>query len=139
MTRSSAAPEPGQLEVTGYFASLRRGTYLMLTTFKPNGTPVSAPIHGMLDGDRAYFRAWNRSGTAKRLRRTAAVQVTPCTALGLCSYGAPIGATARLLSAEEAGRVAGKLARKYPRRHRLLIPLLRRTRRWQMLHYELLA
>lgn len=127
-----------QLE-TGYFASLARGRYLMLTTFKPNGTPVSTPVQGMADGDRAYFRAWNRSGPVKRLRRTAAVQVTPCTALGLCSYGAPIGATARLLPAEEASRVAGNLARKYPLQQRLLIRLLRRTRRWPMLHYELLA
>ena len=53
--------------------------------------------------------------------------------------GGPIWATARLLPAEEAGRVAGELARKYPLQHRLLSRLLHRTRRWQMLHYELLA
>lgn len=111
----------------------------MLTTFKPSGTPVSTAMHGIVDGDRAYFRAWTRSGPVKRLRHTATVQVAPCTALGLCNYRGPIWATARLLPAEEAGLVAGELARKYPLQHRLLSRLLRRTRRWQMLHYELLA
>ena len=43
------------------------------------------------------------------------------------------------LPGEEASRIAGKLARKYPVRQRFLIPLLHRTRRWQMVHYELLT
>ena len=50
-----------------------------------------------------------------------------------------VNATARLLPSEEASRVARKLARKYPVQHRSLIPLLYRTRRRQMVHYELLA
>ena len=31
------------------------------------GAPVSAPVPGIVDGDRAYFGASSRSGTAKRL------------------------------------------------------------------------
>jgi PPOX class probable F420-dependent enzyme len=122
----------------GYFAALAPARYMLLTTFKRNGTPVSAPVQGVTDGRRAYFRAWSQSGTVKRLRHTDAVQVTPCTVLGLCSFGPPINATARLLPGEKAGRVTGKLARKYPDRHRFLIPLSRTWRR-QMVLYELLA
>ena len=123
----------------GYFAALAPTKYMLLTTFKREGTPVSTSVLGVIDGKRAYFRVWSQSGTVKRLRHTAGVQVTPCTVLGLCSFGPPINATARLLPSEEASRVARKLARKYPVRHRSLIPLLYRTWRRQMVHYELLA
>jgi len=123
----------------GYFAPLASRRYVLLTTFRRDGRPVSAAVQGVLDGDRAYVRAWSRSGTVRRLRHTRGVQVTPCTALGLLSYGPPIDAAARPLSGEEAGRAAGELARKYPVRHPFLSWLLRPGWRGQVVHYELLA
>jgi uncharacterized protein len=123
----------------GCFAALAPAKYMLLTTFKREGTPVSTPVQGVIDGKRAYFRVWSQSGTVKRLRHTAGVQVTPCTVLGLCSFGPPINGTVRLLPSEEASRVARKLACKYSVQHRFLIPLLYRTWRRQMVHYELLA
>jgi uncharacterized protein len=121
-----------------YFGPLRSAKRVLLTTFKPDGIPVSAHVHGIVDGEGAYFRAWYQSDTAKRLRHTDDVQVTACPVLGL-TVGPPIDAVARLLPGEEASWVARKLARKYPLQQRFLIPLLRRTRRWQMAHYELLT
>jgi uncharacterized protein len=139
--RLSAVQTSDQQEAAGggYFSPLARARYMLLTTFKPNGTPVYVSVQGMVDGDRAYFRAWDHSGLAKRLRHTDAVQVAPCTVLGLCSFGQPLDAAARLLPENEASRVAPKLARRYPARHRFLIPLLARTGRWQMMYYELMA
>ena len=75
-----------------YFASLAKAKYLRLTTFKRKGTPVSAPVPGIVDGDRAYFGAWSRSGTVRRLQHTDGVQVAPCSAMGLVSYGPPLDA-----------------------------------------------
>jgi uncharacterized protein len=121
-----------------YFAPLAEGRYLLLVTFKPKGTPVSAPVQGITDGDRAYFRVWSRSGTARRLQHTDGVQVAPCGALGLWSHGPPLDAAARRLADEEASRVAGPLARKYPVRRRSLARLLQWTRRRQLVYYELL-
>jgi PPOX class probable F420-dependent enzyme len=118
----------------GYFAPLAPARYVRLTTFKGDGMPVSACVHGVVDGDRGYFGAWSRSGTVKRLRHTEAVLVTPCGVLGFCSYGRPLGAVARQLQGEEASHVAAKLDRKYPVRRRFLIRLLRR----QAVYYELL-
>ena len=140
--RQSATESSYQQEAAdSYFnslASLAPAKYMRLTTFKPDGIPVSTSVHGVVDGDRAYFRAWKQSGTAERLRRTDEVQVTACTALGL-AVGPPLDAVARLLPAQKASWVAGKLARKYPFQQRFLIPLVRWTRRWQMAHYELLT
>jgi PPOX class probable F420-dependent enzyme len=128
-----------QQEATdGYFGPLRSAKHILLTTFKPDGIPVSAHVHGVVDGERAYFRAWYQSDTANRLRHTDDVQVRACPVRGL-TVGPPIDAVARLLPREEASSVASKLARKYPLQQRFLISLLHRTRRWQMAHYELLT
>ena len=121
-----------------YFAPLAKARYLLLTTFKQKGTPVSGPVQGIIDGDRAYLRVWSRSGTVKRLRHTDGVQVAPCGALGLCSHGPPLDAAARRLAGEEVSRVAGQLARKYPVRRRSLARLLQRVRRRRLVYYELL-
>ena len=121
----------------GYFASLAKGRYLLLTTFKLRGTPVSTPVQGITDGDRAYFRIWSQSGTARRLQHTHGVQVAPCGALGVLSHGPPLDAAARPLAGEEARRVAGRLAGEYPVRRRSR--LLQRTRRRRLVYYELLG
>jgi PPOX class probable F420-dependent enzyme len=139
--RPSAVQTSYQHEAAGggYFAPLASAKYLLLITFKPTGTPVYVSVQGMVDGNRAYFRAWGHSGLVKRLRHTDAVQVAPCTVLGLCSFGQPLDATARLLSEKEASQVAPKLAGRYPAQHRFLIPFLARTGRWRMVYYELMA
>ena len=55
-----------------------------------DGTFVSTAVHGVVDGDRAYFRIWSRSGIVKRLEHAGAVQLTPCSVLGLWSYPPPL-------------------------------------------------
>ena len=121
-----------------YFAPLAKARYLLLTTFKQKGTPVSAVVQGVADGDRAYFRVRSRSGTARRLRHTDGVQVAPCSALGLWSYGPPLDAAVRPLAGEEASRVAGQLDRTYPVRHRSLAWPVHRAWRRRLAYYELL-
>jgi len=119
-----------------YFAPLAKARYLLLTTFKQKGTPVSGTVPGMVEGDRAYFRVRSRSGAAKRLQHTDGVQVAPCGARGLWSYGPAFDAAARRLDGEEASRVARQLARKYPVRRRSLARLLQRARRRPLVYYE---
>jgi PPOX class probable F420-dependent enzyme len=113
--------------------------YLLLTTFKQKGTPVSASVPGIVDGGRAYFGVWSQSGTARRLQHTDGVHVAPCGARGLWSYGPPLDAAARRLAGEEASRVAAQLARTYPARRRSPGRLLQRVRRRQLVYYELLG
>ena len=140
-TGCSSVADRGYREETAggsYFAPLAKARYLLLTTFKQKGTPVSGPVQGIIDGDRAYLRVRSRSGTVKRLRHTDGVQVAPCGALGLCSHGPPLDAAARRLAGEEVSRVAGQLARKYPVRRRSLARLLQRARRRRLVYYELL-
>jgi PPOX class probable F420-dependent enzyme len=97
----------------GRFVPLESARYLLLTLFKQDGTPVADPVRVVVDGDRAYFGVRDSSGTAKLLRRTDWVQVVRCTALGMVSFGPRVNAVARPLAGEEAGRAAGRLARKH--------------------------
>jgi hypothetical protein len=120
------------------FAPLATARYLLLTTFKQKGTPVPATVPGIVEDGRAYFQVRSRSGAARRLQHTDGVQVAPCGARGLWSYGPPLDAAARRLDGEEASRVAGQLARKYPVRRRSLARLLPRARRRPPVYYELL-
>ena len=123
---------------SSYFAPLAKARYLLLTTFKPKGTPLSGAVQGIVEDGRAYFRVRSRSGTARRLQHTDGVQVAPCGARGLLSYGPPLDAAARPLAGEEASRVAAQLARKYPVRRRSLARLLRPARHRRLAYYELL-
>ena len=138
--RSSVTERSDREEIAdgSYFAPLATARYLLITTFKQKGTPVSTHVQGIADGDRAYFRVWSRSGMVRRLQHTDGVQVAPCGALGLWSYGPPLDAAARRLAGEEASRVAGELARKYPVRRRSLARLLQRALRRRPVYYELL-
>ncbi len=103
-----------------YFAHLAQGKYVLLTTSRPKGAPVSVRVPGILDGGRAYIRVRSRSGTARHLRRADWVQVIGCDALGLVSQGEPRYAAVRPLDGEEAERVAALLAAKYPSSWRFL-------------------
>ncbi len=129
-----------QLEAAdaGYFGLLAPGRYLQVTTSGRDGRPVPARVLGVVDGGRAYFRVRSWSGTVKRLRRSDAVRVRSCDALGFC-HGPQLNAEARLLPAEEASRAAEELARKYPVRRHSLTPWLRRAWRSKVVHYELVT
>jgi PPOX class probable F420-dependent enzyme len=121
----------------GRFVTLESARYLLLTTFKQDGTPMAVPVRVAVDGDRAYFGVWDASGTAKRLRRTDWVQVVRSGPLGMTSFGRRINATARLLDGEEAGQAAERLARTRPAWRESARSLAGRLTRRQTAYYEL--
>jgi PPOX class probable F420-dependent enzyme len=134
---ATAEDASAQEAADGYFSALAPARHVLLATFKWGRTPVSSPVRMVVQGDRAYFRAWSRSPTGKRLRHNSWVRVAPCTALGLYRYGPWLDATARLLAGEEAGRAARKLAREHPGRLGGLTSLALRLRGARPAHYEL--
>lgn len=122
---------------SGYFASFASARHMTLTTFNSDGRQKSAVVHGVADGDRAYFQAWSQSDTVKNLRHTEEVQVAPCGALGFLLLAPPLDAVARPVPDAEVRQVAGKLTRRYRALRRFVTPLLHRARRQQMVYYEL--
>jgi hypothetical protein len=122
---------------TGYFAPVARATYVQLTTFRRDGTPVPTAVHIVTGGDTAYFRTWNTAGKAKRLRHTPAVLVAPATMRGR-PRGPAILARAQLLAGEASQRAARLLAGKHPFLHGRLIPWFHRRRGYVTQQYRLI-
>jgi hypothetical protein len=79
--------------------SLSDEKYLLLTTFRKSGTPVSTPVWIVaLGDDKMGFWTSSGSGKAKRLAHTQRVTVQPSDARGKVKDGtAAIEATAELV------------------------------------------
>lgn len=109
---------------------------IALTTFRRNGTPVPTAVNIVVEGDRAFFRTYDKAGKAKRLRHNPDVEIAPSD-FGGTPRGAPMRARARLLSEQESRGVRRALRRKHPLLQGLAVPLGHRVLRYRTLHYEL--
>src|SRR2546421_7477059 len=89
--------------------------YMLLTTFKRGGAPVSSPVWVVpLDGGTVGFYTSSGSGKAKRLAHTARVTVAPSDARGRVKPGAEtIDATARLVTGAELEEIRRRVIAKY--------------------------
>jgi PPOX class probable F420-dependent enzyme len=89
--------------------------YMLLTTFRRDGTPVSTPVW-VVKLDEATVGFWTSSGSgkAKRLAHTTRVTVQPCDARGRVREGsAVIDATARVVDGEELEEIRKRVIAKY--------------------------
>ncbi len=61
---------------------LGAGSYIALTTYRKDGSPVTTPV--WLSSDGAQLFVWTEAGSGKvrRLRHDARVQLAPCDARG---------------------------------------------------------
>ena len=116
--------------------TLGRQKTVLLETRKRDGTWVGTPVSIVVDGGRAYFRSYDASGKAKRLRNFPEVRVAPSTLRGKPT-GPSVPGTARLLNDDEAARARRLLAVKYPWLHGRMVPAVHKRKGWTTLHYEL--
>lgn len=121
---------------TPAFEPFVRQTYVLLTTYRRDGTPVGTPVHIAVDGDHAFVRTWDTAGKLKRIRNNPEVEVAPSTARGKPT-GPAIHARARVLEGGESVYAGRALARKHPILHGFLIPLVHRLRGNTTMHIEL--
>ncbi|MEV0981428.1 PPOX class F420-dependent oxidoreductase [Streptomyces sp. NPDC049915] len=91
---------------------LGAGSYLLLTSYRRNGTPVATPVWVVRDGDA--LGVWTVAGSykVKRIRARADVLVGPCDARGNPT-GEQVPATAEITDAATVGRYRQLIARKY--------------------------
>lgn len=99
---------------------LTRGKYLLVTTFRRDGTPVPTPVWVGRDGDDVIV--WTRSdaGKVKRVRNNPGVELAECDARGR-SRGPTVKGTARILDATGSDYARSLLKRKYGLTGRLVI------------------
>lgn len=89
--------------------------YILITTFRRDGTPVATPVWAVkLDDDDIGFWTSSASGKAKRLAHTARVTVQPCNGRGRVRAGSVVvDATARLVTGDELDAIRQKVVAKY--------------------------
>lgn len=95
--------------------SLGDEKYLLLTTYRRDGTPVSTPVWSVpLDDGKIGFWTSSGSGKAKRLAHTARVTVQPSDARGHVKKDTePVEATARVVTGPEYEAIRAKVVAKY--------------------------
>ena len=119
--------------------SLRSTKTILLTSYRRDGTPIQTPVSLAFDGERAYFRSYDRAWKTKRLRRNPDVEVAPATIRGKPT-GPALPARARLLTDDDEARAAARaLAKRHPILQAVLVPLTHRLMRYRTMHYELVA
>jgi len=101
---------------------------ISLTTFRKDGAPGSSPVSIVVDGDRAYFRSFERAIKVRRIRRDPNVEFGAATASGKPT-GSTLSGTVRLLDGAEYSKVGCLLRQKYPFLHGVLVPLAHRVMR----------
>ena len=89
--------------------------YMLLTTFRRDGTPVATPVWITPYDERSVaFYTSSGSGKAKRLAHTQRVTVQPSDARGRVNPGTePVEATARVVSGEELEAIRKRVIAKY--------------------------
>jgi PPOX class probable F420-dependent enzyme len=117
-------------------ASLKGTKTILLTTYKRDGTPVDTPVSIAFDGERAFFRSYDRAWKTKRLRRNPSVAVAPSTLRGK-PRGPAVAGEAVLLSADEAATAAEALARRHRVLQGVLVPVTHLVFGYRTMHYEL--
>jgi hypothetical protein len=122
----------------GGLDALRRSKTILLTTYKRDGTGVPTPVSVAFDGERAFFRSYDRAFKTRRIGNNPSVEVATSTLRGKPT-GEPMAARATLLSDDEARVAARALARRHPILQGALVPLTHRVMHYRTMHYELHA
>ncbi|MFJ4539597.1 PPOX class F420-dependent oxidoreductase [Streptomyces tibetensis] len=92
--------------------ALGAGKYLLITSYRRNGTPVATPVWVVRDG--AALGAWTPADSwkVKRIRNRADVLVGPCDLRGNPT-GDQVPATAEVCDPATTARYRQLIARKY--------------------------
>ncbi|MEU6818204.1 PPOX class F420-dependent oxidoreductase [Streptomyces sp. NPDC046860] len=93
-------------------AQLGSGKYLLVTSYRKDGTPVATPVWVVVDGDALGVWTAADSYKVKRIRRRADVLVGPCDMRGRPT-GPQREATAEIADPATTARYRTLIARKY--------------------------
>ncbi|MGV8871874.1 MAG: PPOX class F420-dependent oxidoreductase [Rhodococcus sp. (in: high G+C Gram-positive bacteria)] len=94
------------------FEDIARGKYVLLTTFKKDGTAVPTPLWGALEGEQLLMWTVADSWKVKRIRRNSKVTVAPCDMRGN-PQGEAVDAAAEILDAAGTDKARAAVASKY--------------------------
>jgi PPOX class probable F420-dependent enzyme len=117
-------------------AAVKDAGTIRLVTYKRDGTGVATPVSLAWDGDRAFFRSYDKAWKTKRLRNNSRVECAAATLSGTPT-GPSVSARAVLLEGKQARTAARALARRHRLLQGVLVPLAHRLLGYKTMHYEL--
>jgi hypothetical protein len=91
---------------------LAAGKYVLVTTFRKNGTPVPTPVWVVRDGGEVVIWTAVNTGKVKRIRNNGAVELAECDLRGK-PHGAVVKGTARILDEEGSERTRRLIRSKF--------------------------
>jgi PPOX class probable F420-dependent enzyme len=100
------------------------GSYLSLTSYKRDGSPVATPVWFVEDGGRYYVNTAERSGKVKRIRRNPVVTIAKCNAGGVLK-GEPVDARAAFVPETGRAQVDELMHHKYRIARFVVLPAYR--------------
>ncbi|GAB3571762.1 PPOX class F420-dependent oxidoreductase [Amycolatopsis endophytica] len=95
------------------FEPIAAEKYLLLTTFRKNGTPVPTPVWAAGHDGEVVVWSDRQAGKVKRVRNNPEVTVQGCDLRGNQTHGPVVTGRARLLDDEATERARTAIARKY--------------------------
>jgi len=102
----------GMVAGTAPEQALARSGYILLTTFRKDGTPVPTPVWSVPIDDELWVWTAPDAGKVKRIRRNGEIRVVPCSMRGR-PRGVPVPGHAELVDRSDALRVMAALVAKY--------------------------
>ena len=94
------------------FTSLSDSEFIVLTTFRKDGTPVPTTVWFAVEGNRLYVQTLKDAGKLKRIRNSSRVTMAPSDARGRVS-GPAVEAVGRVIEGEEALTAERVLQKRY--------------------------
>jgi len=115
---------------------LARAHDMVLQTRKHDGRRIATPVNPLVEDDAVFFRTWNTSGKARRLRNYSEVRFAASTLRGRPT-GPWFRGRATPLDGDEAAHAAALINRRYPLLQGIAVRLYHSMRRYRTLHYRI--
>lgn len=94
------------------FGPVGTARYVLLTSFKKDGSPVSTPVWAALNNGNLYVSSEPNAGKVKRIRRNPDVTLQPCNVRGK-THGKIVKGTAVVLDEAASVEARDVIRRRY--------------------------
>lgn len=104
---------PNEIHTQDPFAFLTPHQFILLTTYRKNGTPMPTTVWFASDGGKIYITTNRNAGKTKRIRNNKLVEMTPSDRVGNLLGEPTVKGHAHEVSAEERQHARSVLEQKY--------------------------
>lgn len=120
MTANASTLHPDEYSDREPFRGIDRSGFVLLTTFRRDGTPVPTTVWIVRDGGRMIVTTSAEAGKAKRIRHTPRVTIAPSDVAGVTD-GPAVAGVARVLPDDEVEALVPLFHRRYGEQARQLM------------------